>query len=93
VLDFSRRTLGKVIAHDEKRNGELISTLRTYLENRSSVSLAAQVLGVHVHTVQYRLSRLEELTGLSLRHAEERLTLELALRIVDLAGWGLQQRE
>jgi purine catabolism regulator len=93
VLDFSRRTLGKVIAHDEKRNGELIGTLRTYLENRSSVSLAAQVLGVHVHTVQYRLSRLEQLTGLSLRHAEERLTLELALRIVDLAGLGLQQRE
>jgi DNA-binding PucR family transcriptional regulator len=41
---------------------------------------------VHVHTVQYRLSRLEELTGLSLRNAEERLTLELALRILDLAG-------
>jgi GAF domain-containing protein len=88
VLDFSRRTLGKVIKHDGKRSGELIGTLRTYFENRSSVSLAAQVLGVHVHTVQYRLSRLEELTGLSLRNAEERLTLELALRILDLAGSG-----
>jgi PucR C-terminal helix-turn-helix domain/GAF domain/GGDEF-like domain len=91
VLDFSRRTLGKVMKHDEKRNGELIGTLRTYLENRSSVSLAAQVLGVHVHTVQYRLSRLEELTGLSMRIAEERLTLELALRILDLAGLGIRQ--
>ncbi len=86
VLDFSRRTLGRVMEHDEKRNGELIGTLRTYLENRSSVSLAAQILGVHVHTVQYRLSRLEDLTGLTLRNAEERLTLELALRILDLAG-------
>jgi hypothetical protein len=93
VLDFSRRTLSKVIAHDETRNGELIDTLRTYLENRSSASLAAQVLEVHVHTVQYWLCRLEELTGLSLRHAEERLTLELALRILDLAGLGPQQRE
>ena len=93
VLDFSRRTLGKVMEHDEKRNGELISTLRAYLENRSSVSLAARVLGVHVHTVQYRLRRLEELTGLSLRTAEERLTLELALRILDLAGLGLGQAE
>jgi sugar diacid utilization regulator len=93
VLDFSRRTLGKVMEHDEKRNGELIGTLRTYLENRSSVSLAARVLGVHVHTVQYRLRRLEELTGLSLRTAEERLTLELALRIFDLAGLDLRQPE
>ena len=90
VLDFSRRTLGKVMEHDEKRNGELISTLRAYLENRSSVSLAARVLGVHVHTVQYRLRRLEELTGLSLRTAEERLTLELAMRIPDLTGSGIR---
>ena len=93
VLEFSRRTLGKALEHDEKRNGELIGTLRTYLENRSSASLAAQVLGVHVHTVQYRLSRLEELTGLSLRTSDERLTLELALRIHDLAGLGLRQPE
>ncbi len=93
VVDFSRRTLGKVMEHDEKRNGELIGTLRAYLENRSSVSLAARVLGVHVHTVQYRLRRLEELTGLSLRTAEERLTLELAMRILDLAGLGLRQPE
>ena len=86
TLEFSRRTLGKALEHDAKRNGELIGTLRSYLENRSSASLAAQALGVHVHTVQYRLSRLEELTGLSLRTSEERLTLELALRINDLRG-------
>ena len=93
VLDFCRRTLGKAIEHDDKRSGELIGTLRTYFENNSSVSLAAQVLGVHVHTVQYRLSRLEELTGLKLRNAEERLTLELALRILDLAGPGQASAE
>jgi DNA-binding PucR family transcriptional regulator len=93
VQDFSRHTLGKVIEHDEKRSGELIGTLRTYFENRSSVSLAAQVLGVHVHTIQYRLSRLEELTGLSLRNGEERLTLELALRILDLASSGQTNRK
>jgi GAF domain-containing protein len=93
VQDFSRRTLGKAIEHDAKRNGELIGTLRTYFEHRSSVSLAAQALGVHVHTIQYRLSRLEELTGLSLRNAEERLTLELALRILDLSGSDHANRE
>jgi GAF domain-containing protein len=93
VLDFSRRTLGKALEHDEKRNGELIGTLRVYLENRSSASLAAQALGVHVHTIQYRLGRLEELTGLSLRTSDERLTLELALRIHDLAGLDLKQPE
>jgi purine catabolism regulator len=93
ALEFTRRTLGKALDHDTKRNGELIGTLRVYLENRSSASLAAQALGVHVHTVQYRLSRLEELTGLSLRASEERLTLELALRIHDLRGFGVHAPE
>ena len=34
----------------------------------------------------YRLGRLRELTGLDLRRAEDRLTLELALRVLDAAG-------
>ena len=75
-----------VAALDRKRKGRLISTLRTYLEKGSSLSLAAQALGVHVHTVQYRLNKLEELTQLNHRNAEDRLTLELALRVLDMSG-------
>ena len=86
VADFSRRTLAVVVEHDRKRNGCLLKTLRMYLANGSSLSLAARALGVHVHTVQYRLTKLEELTGLSLHNSEDRLTLELALRIFDLVG-------
>ncbi len=88
VVEFSRRTLAKAIEHDRKRNGCLIDTLRTYLEKGSSLSLAAQALGVHVHTVQYRLGKIEELTRLSHHNPEDRLTLELALRIVDLSSAG-----
>jgi GAF domain-containing protein len=86
IVEFSMRTLAKAIEHDRKRKGCLISTLRTYLEKGSSLSLAAQALGVHVHTVQYRLGRLEELTRLSHHNPEDRLTLELALRILDLSN-------
>jgi DNA-binding PucR family transcriptional regulator len=35
--------------------------------------------------VQYRLGKVEELSRLSLRRSEERLTLELSLRLYDLA--------
>jgi DNA-binding PucR family transcriptional regulator len=38
--------------------------------------------------VRYRLTRIEELTGLNLQATEDRLTLELAFRILDLAGAG-----
>ncbi len=42
---------------------------------------AAKALGVHLNTLRYRLVRLEEKLGVSLRDPEERFLLELAARI------------
>jgi len=86
AVELSRKTLAPVLAHDRKRGGNLLPTLRTFLATGMSVTAAAHALHVHAHTVQYRLAKLEELTGLSLRKSEERLTLELSLRIHDLSG-------
>jgi hypothetical protein len=86
AVELSRRSLAPILAHDRKRGGNLLPTLRTFLETGMSMTTTARKLHVHVHTVQYRLSKVEELSGLSLRECEERLTLELSLRIHDLAG-------
>lgn len=88
VMEFSRRTLAEAIEHDRTHRGCLIATLRAYLEKGLSPSVAAHALGIHVHTVQYRLNKLTELTGLSIHNAEERLTLELALRVLDMSSAG-----
>lgn len=85
ALEFSRRSLASVIEHDAKQKSHLLSTLRTYFGTGGSLSGTARALKVHVHTIQYRLGRVEELTGLMLRNSEDRLTAELALRILDLA--------
>jgi GAF domain-containing protein len=86
VSEFSRKTFARVLKHDGSLDGKILSTFRTYLAAGASVTAAAKELGVHPHTVQYRLNRLEELTGLRLRDSEDRLTLELAFRILDLVG-------
>ena len=86
IVEVCRTTLQGVIDHDRKRGAGLLETFRVYLDAGASVSAAAAQLGVHPHTVDYRLERLQELTGLSLRRSEGRLTLELALRILDSAG-------
>ncbi len=88
VVEFSRRALSAILDHDQKRGGNLLPTLRSYLATGMSMTATAKVLHIHVHTVQYRLAKLEELSGLSLRKSEERLTLELSLRIHDLASAG-----
>jgi DNA-binding PucR family transcriptional regulator len=43
-------------------------------------------LKVHIHTVQQRLRRIEQLTNLNLHRSADRMTLELAVQILDLAG-------
>src|SRR5881397_4048454 len=86
IVEVCQTTLQGVIDHDRKRGTGLLETFRVYLDAGASVSAAAAQLRVHPHTVDYRLERLQELTGLSLRRSEGRLTLELALRILDSAG-------
>ena len=86
VARLCREVLTPVLAHDAKRGTELLSTFRTYLHSASSPKAAADKLNVHPHTIQYRLDRLQSLTGLSLGHPDDRLTLEIALRVIDAAG-------
>jgi PucR C-terminal helix-turn-helix domain/GAF domain len=85
VVDLCARTLQPVIDHDRRNGLVLLHTFRTYLEAGWSPKSTAARLGVHPHTVDYRLGRLQELTGLDLKRAEDRLTLELAVRVLDAA--------
>jgi hypothetical protein len=85
IIQLCQRTLQNVINHDLRRGAALLETFRVYLDVGASVSAAGARIGVHPHTIEYRLDRLQELSGLSLRQSEDRLTLELALRVLDSA--------
>jgi GAF domain-containing protein len=86
VLRMCEDTLGAVLRYDRDRGTSMLPTLRAYLDHGGATKAAARALSVHPHTVQYRLGRLEELSGLSLSAPQDRLTLELCLRILDSAA-------
>ena len=86
ILRLCRDTLGEVLRYDRDRHTMILETLRAYLDHGGSTKAAAQALSVHPHTVQYRLGRLEKLSGLRLTDSQERLTIELCLRILDSAA-------
>jgi GGDEF-like domain/PucR C-terminal helix-turn-helix domain len=77
---FVEQTLGPLIEYDERRKGELVKTLEAYFSVDGSVKLAGERLFAHPHTVTYRLKQIESLSGWSLRDAEDKLRLQLALR-------------
>lgn len=63
--------------------GELLTTLRVYLDHALNVTVTAQALGVHRNTVMTRVARVESLLETTLDDPEERLALHLAVRAVD----------
>lgn len=64
-------------------NDELAETLVTYLKHNLSVSKAAEALHVHVNTLHYRIRRMEELSGLTLRTTEGMASAYLAIRLYE----------
>jgi purine catabolism regulator len=63
----------------DARSRTLRDSLEVFLRANGSWETAARNLGVHRHTLRNRMTRVEELTGLSLDVAENRVVLLLAL--------------
>ncbi|MCI3273307.1 PucR family transcriptional regulator [Streptomyces cylindrosporus] len=59
---------------------ELARTAETYLDCAGQAARTAAELGIHRQTLYYRLSRVEQLTGLDLTDGEDRLLLHMALK-------------
>ncbi|HXR13359.1 MAG TPA: PucR family transcriptional regulator [Solirubrobacteraceae bacterium] len=65
---------------------ELLRSLEAFLEHNGSWEAAARALFCHRHTLRYRISRIEELTGRRLDRVENRIEFWLALRGRELLG-------
>ena len=64
----------------------LLPTLSTFLDCAGEAQRTAARLRIHRTTLYYRLSRIEQISGLSLRDGRDRLLAHLALRLHHLYG-------
>jgi len=85
---FAATVLQDVEAHEERYGGDLLATLQAWLSAGCSTAAAAGALVVHRNTVTYRLGRIEQLTGRTLRDSSVRLELQLALTIREIVRLG-----
>lgn len=76
---FASRVLGRLLEYDEAHQAGLLGTLRTFLAQSGSWTRTAEELFLHVNTVRYRMTRVEELTGRDLSRLGDRVDLLLAL--------------
>jgi hypothetical protein len=64
----------------------LVATLEAYLDHGCDTKLTAEELFLHRASLYYRLQRIEELTGTSLKSGADRLALHLSLKLAWLLG-------
>lgn len=81
ITGFVDRTLGPVVAYDERRGTELLRTLDTYFACGMSPARTKDDLHVHVNTVAQRLERVGRLLGDDWQSPARALEIQLALRL------------
>ncbi|PLR89934.1 PucR family transcriptional regulator [Bacillus sp. T33-2] len=63
---------------------ELMATMKVFLENNSNASLTAKKLYIHRNTLQYRLDKFMEKTGVNLKDFSSAITVYLACLLDDI---------
>ncbi|MFD9391385.1 helix-turn-helix domain-containing protein [Streptomyces sp. NPDC060000] len=81
VAGFVDRTVGRVVAYDERRGTDLLRTLDAYFAAGMSPARTKDELHVHVNTVAQRLERVGHLLGEDWQSPARALEIQLALRL------------
>jgi purine catabolism regulator len=80
VRAFADGLLRALYEHDATGRGDLVASLRAWLSRHGQWDAAAADLGVHRHTLRYRMRRVEEILQRSLDDPDVRMELWLALK-------------
>ncbi|PSJ27836.1 PucR family transcriptional regulator [Streptosporangium nondiastaticum] len=86
VRAFADGMLRALYEHDATGRGDLVASLRAWLSRHGQWDAAAADLGVHRHTLRYRMRRVEEILGRSLDDPDVRMELWLALKATTASG-------
>lgn len=93
IRSFCLQTLGKIIEHDERTEGDLLPTLRKLLDSNVNMKSTADSLFIHVNTLYYRVNKIEELLKIDFSNMDNRVNLFIAIKVWDtLNANGLDPR-
>ncbi|MUK90062.1 hypothetical protein GMD78_16950 [Ornithinibacillus sp. L9] len=74
-----KKEISKTILKDFATDQELLQTIEVFLESNLNISVAAKKLYMHRNSLQYRLDKFYEATGIDVRDFHQALTVYLAL--------------
>lgn len=87
LQSYADDALGALLDDHGKKHADLLVTLHAFLDCSRSVRRCAERLDVHENTVRYRLTRVQELTGLDVAaEGDHQLTAQIALLALRMRG-------
>ncbi len=85
LSEFISDYLGPVLSHDEQNNGELLKTLKVYLQCKGAKKETSEQLHIVRQTLYHRLNKLYELIGRDFMDAYKRQAIEVAISAYEYA--------
>lgn len=76
--DTLRREIGQIVLQDYLDDDETLKMIQTFVQCNLNVSEASKALHMHRNSLQYRLDRFYEKTGLDIRQFHQAMTAYLA---------------
>ena len=76
--DIPKKLLETDVIELLRKDDELLESMKVFLENNSNTSLAAKKLYIHRNTLQYRLEKFQDLTGINVKTFSSAITIYLA---------------
>jgi sugar diacid utilization regulator len=73
-------TISALEKYDAEHDTDLLATLKAFLAHHGSTTETAEAMRLHRHTVGYRLTRVQEVSGLSPYESDGRERLSLGLK-------------
>lgn len=86
LMDFYEKTLSTLVRYDNKKDTELVKTLKVYYESNGNLKKMSEKLFTHYNTVLYRVNRIQEITSCNLEDEKQRYSLQTAIKIMEMYG-------
>lgn len=81
---YMTRYIGKIKNYDVTNSTDMYNTLRISVNNLWNYSQTAKVLFINHNTVKYRLKQIGKIVGLDFAEQNDRLIIEISLKLYEL---------
>ncbi len=79
--DFFNKCLGRICRHDKIQGTNYMITLENFFINNLNLTETSKAMFIHRNTLIYRMEKIKEILNTDLKHSEELLRIQIALKI------------